>query len=237
MNNQDYKNDALRALKGNWAPSILASVVYLAIMLVAMLPYVISTNKLSEQYGAMVTDPAMAMEYASRTMQANGLMFIVMLILAYPAGIGLMNAFKKLLREGDSNVTGNMFSIAITRYGRNIWTMFLMGLFISLWSLLFIIPGIIASFSYAMAPFLLHDNPEISGYEAIRRSKAMVKGHKFDLFYLLLSFIGWGILCLFTFGIGYLWLMPYMQTSVASFYDDIKADFGEGFDAEIKMSM
>ena len=237
MSNQDYKNEALGALRGNWAPAILAGVIYLAVTLLAMLPNIISTSSMPEQYGAMMSDPAMAMAYSSKMMKSYGIMIAVMLFLTYPAAIGFINALKKLLRNGDSNVTGNMFSIAITKYGRNVWTMFLTALFIWLWSLLLIIPGIIAAFSYAMVPFILDDNPEISGYEAIRRSKAMMKGHKFDLFYLLLSFIGWGILCMFTLGIGFLWLLPYMNTSIASFYEDIKADFGEGFDAEIKMSM
>ena len=63
--------------------------------------------------------------------------------------------------------------------------------------------------------------------DAIRKSNAMMKGHKFDLFYLELSFIGWGILCLFTFGLGFIWLIPYMYTTIAAFYEDLKAECGE----------
>ena len=76
-----------------------------------------------------------------------------------------------------------------------------------------------------MTWFILEDEPELSPNKAIELSMAMMKGHKFDLFYLYLSFIGWGILSLFTLGIGLLWLTPYMYTSVAAFYQDVKADF------------
>ena len=91
--------------------------------------------------------------------------------------------------------------------------------------MLFIFPGIVKIFSYAMTPFILEENPELSANDAIDRSRAMMKGHKFDLFWLLLSFIGWFILALLTLGIGGLWLQPYMQTSVAAFYEDVKADY------------
>ena len=92
-------------------------------------------------------------------------------------------------------------------------------------ALLFIIPGIIKAFSYAMTPYILEENPELSANDAIDHSRAMMKGHKFDLFWLYLSFIGWFILCILTLGIGFLWLTPYMETSVAAFYEDVKADY------------
>lgn len=91
--------------------------------------------------------------------------------------------------------------------------------------LLFIIPGIVKSFSYAMTPYILEENPELSANEAIDRSRAMMKGHKFDLFWLYLSFIGWILLSILTLGIGLLWLAPYMQTATAAFYEDVKADY------------
>jgi uncharacterized membrane protein len=94
-----------------------------------------------------------------------------------------------------------------------------------LWTLLFIIPGIIKSLSYAMTPFVLRDNPEMKNNEAIELSMKMMDGHKGDLFWLYLTFIGWGILCIFTFGIGYFWFAPYVQASTAQFYEEVKADY------------
>ena len=89
------------------------------------------------------------------------------------------------------------------------------------WSLLFIIPGIIASYSYAMTGYILADHPELTAGEAIERSKEMMSGNRFRLFCLHLSFIGWAILCAFTMGIGNLWLTPYRQASVAAFYREV----------------
>ncbi len=100
---------------------------------------------------------------------------------------------------------------------------FVMNLFIFLWSLLFIIPGIIKSFSYAMTMYILIDEPETEMMDAITKSREMMDGHKFRYFVLQLSFIGWALLCaLFTLGIGFLWLTPYMQLTMAGFYNDLK---------------
>ena len=100
-------------------------------------------------------------------------------------------------------------------------TRFLKTLYCFLWSLLFIIPGIIASYSYAMTGYILADHPELTACEAIERSKEMMSGNRFRLFCLHLSFIGWAILCAFTIGIGNLWLNPYRQASVAAFYREV----------------
>lgn len=94
-------------------------------------------------------------------------------------------------------------------------------LYVILWSLLFVIPGIIASYRYAMTSFILAENPELTASEAIDRSKELMDGNKWRLFCLGLSFIGWGILCVFTLGIGNLWLTPYIQAAFAAFYRDI----------------
>ena len=97
-----------------------------------------------------------------------------------------------------------------------------MCIFILLWTLLLIIPGIIATYSYAMTFFIIADDPQAGALEAIGRSKEMMRGHRWKLFCLFLRFIGWSLLCLLTFGIGFLWLTPYMQTSLAHFYDDVR---------------
>ena len=100
-------------------------------------------------------------------------------------------------------------------------TRFLKTLYCFLWSLLFIIPGIVASYSYAMTGCILAEHPELTASEAIERSKEMMSGNRFRLFCLHLSFIGWAILCAFTMGIGNLWLNPYRQASTGAFYREI----------------
>lgn len=90
-----------------------------------------------------------------------------------------------------------------------------------LWSLLFIIPGIVASYSYSMAYFIMIDDPKISPDEAIKKSKSIMEGNKWKLFCLDFSFIGWMIACVFTLGIGMLWLVPYMRMARVHFYEEI----------------
>ena len=98
----------------------------------------------------------------------------------------------------------------------------LTGIFVVLWSLLLIIPGIIAAFSYSLVLYILLDEPNLDAMDVIKKSKELMKGNKWKLFCLEISFIGWTILGIFTLGILYLWLAPYMSTSLAVFYDDIK---------------
>lgn len=94
-------------------------------------------------------------------------------------------------------------------------------IFIFLWSLLFIIPGIIKALSYSMCYFILNDNPDITYDEARKRSVEMMKGNKGKLFRIYLSFIGWYILSLFTFGILLLFTRPYVRMTVYQFYKSI----------------
>ena len=99
----------------------------------------------------------------------------------------------------------------------------LVALFTALWMLLLIIPGIIKSISYSMTFYILAENPELSGIEAINRSKAMMEGHKMEYFILQLSFIGWILLGAITLGIAYIWVLPYMQATTTNFYNYVKS--------------
>lgn len=95
-------------------------------------------------------------------------------------------------------------------------------LFIFLWALLLIIPGIIAAISYSMTFFILADEPNLSALDALKKSKRMMQGFKWKLVTLHLRFIGWAILSVFSFGIGFIWLTPYIKVTEAKFYDDLK---------------
>lgn len=99
---------------------------------------------------------------------------------------------------------------------------FLVGLFTFLWSLLFVIPGIVKSFSYSMSTYILAENKGKKALECINESKAITNGHKMDLFVLGLSFIGWGFLCTITFGIAAIWVVPYMNATYANAYNSLK---------------
>ena len=109
---------------------------------------------------------------------------------------------------------------------------FLVGLFTFLWSLLFVIPGIIKMYSYSMSMYILAENKGKGALECINESKAMTQGHKADLFVLDLSFIGWLLLCGITFGIAYIWVGPYISATKANVYNSLKGNVVEAAPVE-----
>lgn len=108
-----------------------------------------------------------------------------------------------------------------SNFGETFLLYLLNSIFVALWTLLFIIPGIIKSFAYSMSPYILADNPNMTQKEARKQSERLMNGNKFRLFCLELSFIGWIFLSILTCGILLIWVIPYMQTAVAAFYDDL----------------
>ena len=140
-----------------------------------------------------------------------------------PLEVGGKNFFRKNLHEPQEfDALSAGFK---PNYLKNVGSMFLKNLFLSLWTLLFIIPGIVMSFAYALTPYILADEPEIDSLEAIRKSKAMMQGHKWELFVLHLSFLGWEILGILTLGIlDIFYVQPYLYSSLAAFYEERKAE-------------
>ena len=116
---------------------------------------------------------------------------------------------------------GQLFS-GFDRFGTHLAAYLLQTLFVCLWTLLLIIPGIIAALSYSMTYFIIAEDSSISASEAITKSKKMMKGNKWKLSYLGFRFTGWFLLAMLSFGIGFLWVGPYMYVSYAKFYDDLK---------------
>ena len=227
MTNQDYKNAALAALKGKWAPAVLATIVIILLLVPYYIYYftcVIDLETLSSR--TFVNSP-------SWFWYAYLAALLYMMLVYNPfASVGYANSFKQLLLTGDDRLTANSFKIAFNRWLRNVWGVILYGLKIVLWTFVFIIPGFVKAFAYALTPYLLVDCPDLTPLQCIKLSNKMMKGHKFDLFYLYLSFIGWGILGLLTLGIGFLWLAPYMSTATAAFYEDVKAQYRAGLAAQ-----
>ena len=203
--NQEYKNIALAALKGNWAPAVVCAIVYMVVT------------------GIYSSFSVLNADGTSATLSVLSLLF--MFGVMYPIQVGYYCAHRDLIVKGDAELVQNTFKITFSNWGRNALGMLLMFVFTFLWALLFIIPGIIKAFAYAMTPYILVDKPELSANQAIDLSKEMMKGHKFDLFWLSLSFIGWILLSILTLGIGMFWLMPYITTSMGAFYEDVKAEY------------
>ena len=210
--NQDYKNAALDRLRGNWAAPVITTLVFILIAAVC------SSGNAVPQF----TRPNPSFPY-----WMAGASTLLTIFVVNPLIVGYDNAMRLFYERGDTEILSNLFKIATSNYFHKVWGMFLMELKVFLWSLLFLIPGIIMSFSYAMTPYILEEHPEIGAWEASTRSKEIMTGHRFDLFWLYLSFIGWALLCILTFGIGLFWLIPYMSASEIGFYEDLKAEQGE----------
>lgn len=216
--NKELKNSALAALKGNWAPAVLGAIFFIfASSLITSPGYCANMAA----FGMPLFDtisPKLLKIFSNSS-------FLLNFFLLYPLTLGYSVAHKDLLQNGDAAITRNTLSHAFSDYVRNAVSMFLVYLFTILWTLLFIVPGIIKGLAYSLTPFIVKDNPELSPNEAINLSMKMMKGHKFDLFYLYLSFIGWILLAMLTLGVGLLWVIPYLETTLAAFYQDVKNDY------------
>jgi uncharacterized membrane protein len=147
---------------------------------------------------------------------------IASLIMSGPFALGLAVFSLSLSRNQDAKLE-QIFQ-GFNNFGTALGAYLLMILFTVLWSLLLIIPGIIAAISYSMTFYILADDNSIGAMDAIDKSKKMMNGYKWKCFCLGLRFYGLALLCILTLGIGFLWLVPYMQVSMAKFYDDVKAN-------------
>ena len=145
---------------------------------------------------------------------------VLALFIAGPMLVGV-SMFSLSLSRGESARLEQIFE-GFKNYGTVLGAYLLMVLFIFLWMLLLIIPGIIAAIAYSQTFYILAEDDAISSMDALKKSKEMMDGYKWKYFCLGLRFIGWALLCILTLGIGFLWLSPYIQISYAKFYEDIK---------------
>lgn len=185
---------ARASLKGNWGKSIGA-------MLLAAIP--------SFVLGILGTF-SRPLEFAGNVMS---------FILAGMIGLGTVIFFLGLARRQNPPVT-DVYR-GFDNAGKAFPAYVLMTVITALWTLLFIVPGIIAALRYSLVFYVLADNPKMRPLDALRRSKQLMVGHKWRLFVLQLSFIGWILLCIPTLGIGMLWVAPYMAVTTAHFYEEL----------------
>ncbi len=150
--------------------------------------------------------------------------FIISLLVEGPMLLGISIIMLALARG--QGATQSQLLDGFQDYLRSLKVYFLTLLFVILWSLLLIIPGIVAALAYSQAFFILADDKSVSARESLRRSKQMMLGHKKQLFFLHLRFAGWFILAILSLGIGFLWFLPYYFVTLAKFYDDIKKPIG-----------
>jgi uncharacterized membrane protein len=148
--------------------------------------------------------------------------WLIGILISGSMSIGLASFALSLSRKHDAALT-QIFS-GFEKFGVGLGAHLLTTIFVVLWTLLLIIPGIIAALSYSMTYYIIAESDSIGPLEAITKSKEMMRGNKWKFFRLGLRFLGWGLLCILTLGIGFLWLFPYMIVSYTQFYDDIRED-------------
>jgi uncharacterized membrane protein len=211
MSISEIKKQALRSLKGKWGLGVQLTLI--VFLITAILPIIIEVF-LSGGFSNWLNQV--------ETPLAVGIFNILFSFCLIPLTIGAYWFYLGIARLENPEIT-QVFTIykdgktSLKIVGATI----LIAIFTFLWALLLIIPGIIKSLSYSQTFFLLKDHPEYSAFDAISESKKRMKGYKWKFFLMNLSFIGWGILCLFTLGIGLLWLSPYISTTMATFYNEL----------------
>lgn len=126
------------------------------------------------------------------------------------------------LADGEKPTVADTFN-GFEIFGKSLWLSIITAFFTALWSLLFVIPGIVKSYSYVMAPYILAENQDLTAREALNESKRIMHGHKGELFVIMLSFIPWLMLGALTCGIVFIYVIPYMNMTIVNFYKQIKS--------------
>jgi len=192
FNRAELKESAKSQLRGKWGSAVLFTFVYVVLVFVA---------------SALGYIPIFG--------------YIISLLISAPLTVGLIIAYINFVKSNNALKIEDMF-LGFNIYGKSLGIILWQSLWIFLWSLLFFIPGIIKAISYSQSVFIIADNPNVRVTDALKISMKMTKGYKMDIFIMGLSFIGWGLLCTLTFGIGSLWLTPYMLTSYTNLYYKLK---------------
>ena len=206
--NSELRSYARQQLKGVWMQMALAYFI----MFLFVLPYSI-TSTLSSLHDLF---PLLFPDVNS----LDTVFFIYYMIISGPFQLGFAGYFLKRIR-GEEITIKNIFD-GFKSFLNSFLLLLIMLLFVFLWALLLIVPGIVKSFGYSMAFFIMYDDPQIKPLEALKKSQIMMKGNKMNLFTLCLSFIGWFLLGALTFGIAYFWINPYCELSIANFYENLK---------------
>lgn len=207
----ELKSRAKAALKGNYAYSVvLCLIVMLIAGIIASISVAISLATGFEADGSYSSSPI-----------GQLFLYLAELFIVIPISVGLTRFFIQLSKgsKPEMSTIGYVFKNGLLN---TVGVIFVQSVYIMLWSLLFIVPGIIKSYQYYMITYLLAENPKLERKRAFEITKAMMKGNKWRAFVLGLSFIGWALLCSITFGIGYIFLVPYMNATFVEFYLDLK---------------
>lgn len=228
MDTKILRSRARANLAGNWGVSIAVAVV------VSLLGGLLTGNsflpEVKSEYTSWFPFLAQAAERINQGWKIGNVTFtfrdgIFGLAAFLIGGVLQMGYASFLLKQHDGTETSfrDLFSM-FDYFGTGFAQRFLRSLYVLLWSFLFVIPGIIKEYAYAMTPFILAENPKLTASQAIRLSEDMMDGHKAELFFLDLSFIGWSLLAAITLNLGNIALNPYKNASHAAFYRQLQKE-------------
>lgn len=222
MISRDFKAWAREALRGHWAVAIIVCLI--GGLLAGGVDMVSAVFQDSSETGGLGMLDLAANDAWPMMVTVTAASLLLALVIGGAVAFGTAHYFTNLAAQRPAR-----FMDLFSRFGiwhKGVWMSIVMGFFIFLWSLLFIIPGIIATYRYAMVPYLIAEFPDLTVMDAMRESKRLMKGNKWRLFCLGFSFIGWVFVALLTFGIGFLWVEPYMQAANAAFYLEVTGRSG-----------
>ena len=211
----EYRAMAREKMEGRWSDGVLMTLIIVVLTVVCTSPsYIFPFLELNDMTSAV---------FGSAN---SGLSTLISLLVIAPLEFAMYNALLAMARgtlEETQRPVEAMFSFFKMDWVRYVKAIILELVIIIPVSLITLgIGGIILSYAYKAVPFLMRDYPEIGAREALKLSRELMKGHKWDLFVLQFTFIGWMILSVLTAGIGFLWLIPYQSTAEALFYQDLK---------------
>lgn len=197
--------------------------VYLFALVYILVSYLLTAlsgavNNVSEVEAAILNgDLETALEYAADVSFFGTLISILLELVGFMLQLGAIVFMLRVWRRQENSL-GNLLD-GLPYLLKAVWLEILIGVFTALWTLLFIVPGIIASYKYSQAFYILLDDPSKSAMQCIRESKEMMKGRKWEYFVFRLSFIGWDLLSVIPFVSVY--TMPYIETSCCGWYDTV----------------
>jgi uncharacterized membrane protein len=245
------KDEALDALHGNFGKAALASLGYVVVSIAfSMIFQLISGTNIMDYYEALLTNDTEAlMEAMGGNIYGTILQFLGALLFTAPLAVGISNAYRVLFESkgADNAIFSNFFKQGFGKhYLHIVFVNFIAGILVALILIpaiiIFVLIGLIfksgivaviltiaalvyciwIGLMYSQITFILVDSPELDIIDTMRRSRTLMNGNKWRYFLLVLSFLGWIILGIFTLGIGYLWLLPYIHTTESAFYCEIR---------------
>ena len=229
----ELKAEARKLLAGNWGKAILLNIISIVgVLLVGAFALgVITLIAVMAKHAAETGDSSVIDNYTSGGGSRGG-GFVGGLISTF-IGTGILYTLLDWLRtkNNDFSPVRGMFSIFSKEYFVPVLVLYILQtIFTFLWTLLFVIPGIIKSYAYSQTYFIYKDinasgnENHLNYLDYITLSRELMKGQKFEFFVLQLSFIGWWILGVCTFGVAFIWIIPYYQTTIAAYYKSLAGD-------------